>query len=473
MRRPRPGLLIGGSPLRIVRLTAAGIRILDELAAGRPVPPTPGAQRLARRLVDTGMAHPQWASPPSSPAPTVTVVVPVRDRPVGLVATLQALTVPGSTAGPTGGPTTPGPTVVVVDDASADPAATEAAASRFPDTRVLQRGVRGGPAAARQSGWQSADGEIVAFVDADCEPAAGWIEALLPHFADPTVGAVAPRVVPASTTTASPASSAGTGTAVATYEHYRSPLDLGDRPALVRPRSRVPYVPTAALLVRRSALAEVGGFDPALLVGEDVDLVWRLDRAGWRVRYVPAVVVAHPVRPTFCGLVRQRYSYGTSAAQLATRHGRAAAPLDVSPWSAAAWGLAGAGQPLAGLVVAAASTAGWLRPTVTGAGSLPVGPAARLALAGQWRAGWAAAEAVRRSWWPLAAAVALASRRTRPALLAAILGPPMIDWVRRRPALGPLRWTALYLVDDLSYGAGLWAGAIAARSADALRPRWR
>ena len=79
----------------------------------------------------------------------------------------------------------------------------------------------------------------------------------------------------------------------------------------MRPGSRVSYVPTAALLVRRSALDSVaiddaaipapghlagpgplssrGVFDPALRYGEDVDLIWRLHDAGWRVRYEPSV----------------------------------------------------------------------------------------------------------------------------------------------------------------------------------------
>src|SRR5437762_2939644 len=51
----------------------------------------------------------------------------------------------------------------------------------------------------------------------------------------------------------------------------------------------------AALLVRRAAFAEIGGFDPAFRPAwyEDVDLCARLREAGWRVRYVPAAPVAH------------------------------------------------------------------------------------------------------------------------------------------------------------------------------------
>ena len=50
----------------------------------------------------------------------------------------------------------------------------------------------------------------------------------------------------------------------------------------------------ACFLVRRSAFEQVGGFDEAYFMYlEDVDLCWRLGRAGWRVVYVPAAEVTH------------------------------------------------------------------------------------------------------------------------------------------------------------------------------------
>ncbi len=50
----------------------------------------------------------------------------------------------------------------------------------------------------------------------------------------------------------------------------------------------------ACFLVRRSAFEQVGGFDEAYFMYlEDVDLCWRLGRAGWRVAYVPTAEVTH------------------------------------------------------------------------------------------------------------------------------------------------------------------------------------
>jgi N-acetylglucosaminyl-diphospho-decaprenol L-rhamnosyltransferase len=56
----------------------------------------------------------------------------------------------------------------------------------------------------------------------------------------------------------------------------------------------VPWAVGAALLVRRDAWDQVGGFDDAQwMYAEDLDLGWRLRRAGWRTRYVPGARVAH------------------------------------------------------------------------------------------------------------------------------------------------------------------------------------
>jgi mycofactocin system glycosyltransferase len=221
--------------------------------------------------------------------------------------------------------------------------------------------------------------------------------------------------------------------------------------------------------VRRSAFEAVGGFDEALRVGEDVDLVWRLVAAGGTVRYQPAIEVAHGSRGTAVAWLRQRHQYGTSAAALAARHPGAVAPLTVSAWTTGAWALLGLGFPAAGLAVAAGSSAA-LVPKLSGLAH-PWREAARLAGLGHLYGGRAIADALRRPWWPLALAAALVSRRARRAVLAAATLPLLVEWWQDRPAgLDPARWVAVRLADDVAYGAGVWAGCVRARSSAALAP---
>lgn len=299
----------------------------------------------------------------------------------------------------------------------------------------------------------------MAFIDSDCSPRAGWLERVLPHFADPAVVAVAPRIV------AAPAD-----TLLARYEAARSPLDLGLDPAPVVSGSRVSYVPSAALVVRKLAFEAAGGFDESLRYGEDVDLVWRLHDDGGVVRYEPGAVVAHPARNTFVGWLRQRFEYGTSAAPLAKRHPGALAPLRISPWSAVAWAAVAVGLPRLGATVAGVTTA--LLPRKLTMLRQPWPEALRLAGVGHLFAARQIADALVRAWWPIALFAAIASLRARRVIVAAAIIPHVVEWAQRRPSVDPLRWVALRVLDDTAYGAGVWAGCLRQRTIDPLVPRF-
>jgi mycofactocin system glycosyltransferase len=454
-------VLAGGSPVRVLRLTSAGARHVRGWLSGTPVPDSISARTLARRLLDTGLAHPvtgrlaaragdRDAPDPGWQAGDVTVVIPVRDRPGELARCLAGLA--------------PRPRVIVVDDGSADPAAiarTAAAAG----ARVLRRPVNGGPGAARNTGLAAAPTPLVAFLDSDCVPAPGWLDALLPHFADPAVGAVAPRIIPAE---------AGRGW-LARYEGASSALDMGSRASIVRPGARVSYVPAAALVVRRAAAGP--GFAEDMPVGEDVDFVWRLAAAGWRVRYEPDAAMRHQHRVRLRGWFARRKDYGTSAASLELRHPGAVRPLRISAWTALAWLATAAGRPGTGAACTGASVALLARRLAQVTGERWPGPArtawplaARLAGGGTLAAGRPLGSAISRAWWPAALAAGLAVPRARYPLAALVLAPPLLDWAERRPPLDPARYAAARLLDDVAYSLGVWQGCVQRRTIRPLLP---
>ncbi|WP_138732412.1 mycofactocin biosynthesis glycosyltransferase MftF [Modestobacter excelsi] len=443
-RRDGGTTLLGGSPFRMLRLAPTARTLL----AGDRLEVTDGrSAALAARLLDTGVADPD---PPPGPFPEVTVVVPVKDRTDGLVRLLAALRAdPGSAGCP----------VVVVDDGSADPAAVAAVAA---GARLVRHPLALGPAAARNAGLRVAGTELVAFVDSDCVPEPGWLERLAGHLTDPRVALVAPRIT----------ALAGAGTGwVARYESLSSALDMGTTPARVAPLTAVSYVPSAALLARRAALG--AGFDETMRVAEDVDLVWRLAGAGWRVRYEPAARVAHDHRVAPAQWLRRRAFYGTGAALLAQRHGSAVAPVVVSPWSAAAWALALTGTPLGVLTAGGVlGRASWqLARRLAGPGDRPPVPlAAGLVLRGTAASGRTLARSVTRHHWPLAAAAALRSRRARWLVAGVAVADAVSGWRPHRREIDLPTFAAGRRLEDLAYGAGLWFGALRARDARALLP---
>ena len=417
---------------------------LAGLSGARPGPADPAVvTRLVRPLLDAGLLHP--VPGPGMLAPgDLTVVVPVRDRAAALARLLPGL-------GPVG-------RVVVVDDGSSDDSAGVAAAH---GADVIRRPRPGGPAAARNAGLAVVDTPLVAFVDSDVRLGSGWAAALLPHFNDPTVAAVAPRVA---------GDGVGRSDWLARYEVARSPLDLGCHPGYVRPGNRVSYLPAAALMVRTAVAQGCGGFDEALQVGEDVDFVWRLSAAGWRVRYEPANAVHHEARPDIIEFLARRVDYGTSAACLHLRHPGRVAPIGVSPWSAAVWGAALAGWPrLAGLLggLTVARLARKLRGRVGEAGRV----AWEIAGTGHLGAARILSSALARTWLPFALVAMMLGRRSRRAMAVFLVVPPLVDWLERRPPLDPARYALLHLADDGAYCSGVWLGCWRQRTVGPLLPR--
>ena len=474
--------LLGGAPLRLFRLTAAGANFFDRVVTARSLSPAPAEQALIDRWVGAGVLHPE-PDPGSGPitARDVTVVVPVRDRPEGLARLL------GSIAAARDRPAA----VIVVDDGSTDPQAVaeicEQADPADLAVELLRRETSGGPATARDEGAARAHSPVIVFLDSDCVVDPDWSGALLAHLADPSVAAVAPRVRAAPAggvgTAGASGASGGVGTAGAAeeqlrasallrYDMARSPLDMGVEPGRVAPGSRIAYVPGAALAIRTTAFERLAGFDETLRVGEDVDLIWRAVENGLGIRYEPRSVVQHEVRAGLRSWVRQRFDYGTSAAALEERHPGTVAPVVVSGWSLKVWGLIAAGHPFGGAATAVATTARLRRvlPDVSTRDVL------RLGLGGHLGAGGQLSRAVVRVWWPIAVPLALVSSRARRILVVSVGWTVVEAWrsrAERAPdaALDPFRFAALTLLDDVSYGAGAWAGCRHRGSWRAVLPR--
>lgn len=436
-------VLVGGFPPRILTLTPAGREAFVSLRSGNL--DREATRRLARRLIDNGMAHPRPRQ--ESPQPGVTVVIPTRDRATMLDRCLARMATSAR--------------VVVVDDGSHDPATVADVCAKH-GAELLPLASNQGPAAARNAGLSIAQTELLAFVDADCIPRPGWLTELGRHFADPRLGAVAPRIAPVSPVSRS--------TRLATITERLSPLDMGPDPGLVGPGRRIPWVPTAALVVRRAALTR--GFDPELKCGEDVDLVWRLQDEGWDVRYEPDIVVDHEEPGTYAGLLRRRYRYGTSVGPLARRHPRRLPHIRLdSQTSAATIALALARRYRAAALMAVVHHFLSRPRRVTGVSDGPgfaslvetgAGLARTTVSLGRAMTMFAAPELV----------VALMQRRTRRAAAVLLLAPPLAASLRE-PAPGRRIALAVFRVaDDVAYGSGVLRGCIRSRTIAPIVPEF-
>jgi mycofactocin system glycosyltransferase len=469
------GTVLSFRPLVAVRVNPRAFDVLSRLTAERTtarlaaetnLPPGDVLAFLeafvARRVVTKRPAPPlDW--------PTVTVIVPARDRPVetrACVESLLALDYPRDRLH-----------VIVVDDASATPLAS--ALAGLP-VRVLRREPRAGQSAARNLAAREAEGEVLAFTDNDCEVDPGWLRAAIPWLDDPHVDAVGGRV----------SSPTPEGT-VAAFEAVRSPLDMGAAGGAVGPGAHVPYLPSCNLVVRREALLRLGGFDEGMSVGEDVDLVWRAVRAGRGVRYEPEASVTHRHRTQLPALLRRRADYGASEADLHVRYPEArrtmVVPAAVVSLLAGMTLLTAAHRggrerslvALAGALISAAMVAtggevvSKLRRLRSAGVRLPPRRVARAVLrqhgAGLYHLG---DNVIRYYSLPLAGACALCPPLA-PAAAVLLLVAPVTDYLRLRPRVGPARYAALCLLEMAAYQVGVWRGCARLRTLRPFLPKLR
>ncbi|HEU4752551.1 MAG TPA: glycosyltransferase family 2 protein [Armatimonadota bacterium] len=191
--------------------------------------------------------------------------------------------------------------IVVVDNASADGSA-EMVERQFPGIRLLANEVNRNYAEGNNQGIAAAAGEFLLLLNPDTEVPVGAAEALLADLREnPRAAAVSPALVHPD------------GTVQESVRGFPAPRALvGELTGLARllPRSRwaayraralpedrissVEQPMASAFLVRRSALEQVGAFDPQFpLFFNDVDLCYRLKEAGWEILYDPRVRVVH------------------------------------------------------------------------------------------------------------------------------------------------------------------------------------
>jgi GT2 family glycosyltransferase len=188
-------------------------------------------------------------------------------------------------------------TIVVCDGCSDD----SAAIARRHGATVLEVEHRG-LSAARNAGSLCAGGEVVAFLDDDAYPDPDWLHYLVAGLRDRHHGGVGGPNIP-------PPDAGLTAESVAVAPGGPIHVLVSDREA--------EHVPGCNMAFRKRALEEIGGFDERFRVaGDDVDVCWRLQEAGWKLGFSAGAVVMHHRRASVRGYLRQQFGYGKAEALL-------------------------------------------------------------------------------------------------------------------------------------------------------------
>ena len=204
--------------------------------------------------------------------------------------------------------------IIVIEDGSQDGSAALLRSLAGGCGLTVVDGPRSGAAAAVNAGIRLASQPIVCQVDQDVVLADGWLPTLVAALDDPGVGAAQGCYV------SDPAAS---------FFARVMALDLEQRYSRIG--TYPDHVCTGNTAYRAAALRDVGLLDESLGYGYDNDLSYRLQAAGYRLRFCPDARSTHRWREGVAGYLTQQYGFGYGRLGLVARWPNRCTGDSVSP----------------------------------------------------------------------------------------------------------------------------------------------
>jgi glycosyltransferase involved in cell wall biosynthesis len=193
--------------------------------------------------------------------------------------------------------------VIVVNDGSTD--RTLEISERFAFCRIISQPNKG-LSVARNVGAEAASGEIVAYTDSDCVADPDWLSYLVAKMAASNLAACGGPNFP-------PPEDALVPAVVAVAPGGPTHVLISDEVA--------EHIAGCNMAFAREVLLRLGGFDPIYrAAGDDVDICWRFQDAGYVIGFSPAAVVWHFRRNTVSAYFNQQRGYGKAEALVYAKH---------------------------------------------------------------------------------------------------------------------------------------------------------
>ena len=148
-------------------------------------------------------------------------------------------------------------------------------------------------ATSRNKGLSICSGDIILFTDDDARPYPDWVEKIKKAYEIyPDACAIGGNVIDASG-----GDFLSKIADISTFPHHKN-------------ISEVKHIPGVNVSYKKEVVNQIGKFDETLFRGEDVDFNWRIYKKGWKLLFIPELLVKHIHRSTWKSLFYQHYMYG-------------------------------------------------------------------------------------------------------------------------------------------------------------------
>ena len=207
--------------------------------------------------------------------------------------------------------------IIFADNRSTDRsrAVAEAYQKRLPNLKIVDASEKQGKAFALNKGIEAAQGESIAFADADDQVAPGWLPAIGAALEEHELVATRCDV-----------------DTLNQHEHKSYRLTLqSDGPQKIHYPPYLPHAGGGTIGIRRALHIKIGGFDETLPYLEDTDYVWKAQLAGAKFHFVPEAVMRVRFRVSLSGIYRQKRNYAEYNVFLSKRYRAYGDPMP-HPW---------------------------------------------------------------------------------------------------------------------------------------------
>lgn len=212
--------------------------------------------------------------------------------------------------------------IILVDDSTDS---TTEIAKAYPVKILLRNGL---PGAKRNFGIEQTKGEIIGFIDSDAIAEKDWIAKGVSHFISNKIAVIGgpnltPKDSPFISSCVGEVFSSQLGTSAMSARYTKDGF-------IARDATETDLI-SCNMFIRKKIVKEIGGFDETIFPCEENDLMFRVKQAGYKLLYVPDLVVYHRHKSSIKAFFKQLLRYGASRGRLVKKHPGVLKPVHVLP----------------------------------------------------------------------------------------------------------------------------------------------